>query len=154
MKRAFPLPQFAAPHVLACLLCLFCLAAVALPGRAARAAQGESDVVKIPVSDVSSTAKFYKFDADGVTVKYFLVKAPDGTIRSALDACEACFPAKKGYKQDGEFMNCVNCGQKFHVGRVGMVKGGCNPHPLKNVVEGDMVVISKAELAEGVKFFK
>lgn len=119
------------------------------------AALAQDDVVKIPVADVSDgQAHFYKLNVDGVSVKYFLVKAPDGTIRSALDACEACFPEKKGYKQAGEVMVCVNCGQKFHVSRVGMVKGGCNPHPLKSAVVDGQVVISKADLAEGVKYFK
>ena len=141
MKRALPLLFLAA-------LASLTLASLAVTARAA------DDVVKIPVAEISDTARFYKFDADGVTVKYFLVKAPDGTIRSALDACDVCFPAQKGYKQAGEFMTCVNCGQKFHVSRVGMVKGGCNPHPVKNTVEGDQVVISKAELAEGVRYFK
>lgn len=122
----------------------------ALPG-AARAAD---DTVAIPLSDVSDTAKFYKFDADGVTVKYFLIKAPDGTVRSALDACDVCFPEKKGYKQAGDMMVCVNCGQKFHVSRIGMIKGGCNPHPVPNKVEGDKVLINKADLAAGVKYFK
>ena len=118
------------------------------------AARAGDDVVKIPLKDVSETALFKKIDVDGVTVSYFLVKAPDGTVRSALNACETCFLEKKGYKQDGEFMVCANCGQKFHVSRIGMVKGGCNPHPLANTIEGDQVVISKAELALGVKFFK
>ena len=118
------------------------------------AARAADDVVRIPVSEISDTAKYYKIDADGVTVKYFLIKAPDGTIRSALDACDVCFPAKKGYKQSGEFMICTNCGQRFHASRIALVKGGCNPHPLKNTIEGDNVVISKAELAEGVRYFK
>jgi len=112
------------------------------------------DVVRIPLSDVSDTAKFYKLDVDGTTVKYFLIKAPDGTVRSALDACDVCYPEKKGYKQAGEFMICVNCGQKFHVSRVGLVKGGCNPHPLPNSVQGSDVVINKSDLALGVKYFK
>ncbi len=118
------------------------------------AARAADDQVRIPLKDISGTAKFYKLDVDGTTVKYFVVKAPDGTVRSALDACDVCFPEKKGYKQDGEFMVCVNCGQKFHVSRVGMVKGGCNPHPLPNTVEGPDVVISKADLAQGLKYFK
>jgi uncharacterized membrane protein len=132
-------------HILLPLLLL-----LALP-LAARAAD---DTVKIPVKDVSDTAKFYKLDVNGTTVKYFVVKAPDGTVRSALDACDVCFPEKKGYKQQGEFMVCVNCGQKFHVSRVGLVKGGCNPHPLPNKVDGDSVVISKDDLAQGVKYFQ
>lgn len=118
------------------------------------AARAADDTVKVPLGDVSDTAKYYKFDADGTTVKYFLIKAPDGTVRSALDACDVCFPEKKGYKQAGEFMVCVNCGMKFHVSRVGMVKGGCNPHPVANKVEDGQVVLSKAELASGVKYFK
>ncbi|WP_243311216.1 DUF2318 domain-containing protein [Fundidesulfovibrio agrisoli] len=120
----------------------------------APAARAADDTVSIPLSDVSDSAKFYKLDVDGVTVKYFVIKAPDGTVRSALDACDVCFPEKKGYKQSGDVMVCVNCGQKFHVSRVGMVKGGCNPHPLPNKVEGDKVVIQKSDLAQGVKYFK
>lgn len=118
------------------------------------AASAADDAVKIPLKDVSDSAKFYKLDVDGTTVKYFVLKAPDGTVRSALDACDVCFPEKKGYKQQGEFMICTNCGQKFHVSRVGMVKGGCNPHPLTNKVEGSDVVILKSDLALGVKYFK
>ncbi|MFP5221724.1 MAG: DUF2318 domain-containing protein [Acidobacteriota bacterium] len=133
---------------LAALLALAVIIALPLAVRAA------DDTVKIPVKDVSETAKFYKFDADGVTVKYFLIKAPDGSVRAALDACDACYPEKKGYKQAGEFMICQNCGMKFHVSRVSMVKGGCNPHPVASKVEGDDVVITKAELASGVKYFK
>lgn len=120
----------------------------------APAARAADDTVSIPLSDVSDSAKFYKFDANGVTVKYFMIKAPDGSVRSALDACDVCFPEKKGYKQSGDVMVCVNCGMKFPVSRVGMVKGGCNPHPLPNKVEGDKVVIQKSDLALGVKYFK
>jgi uncharacterized membrane protein len=142
---ASPSPQ---AFFLAALLALALIIALPLTVRAA------DDTVRIPVKDVSETAKFYKFDAGGVTVKYFLIKAPDGTVRAALDACDACYPEKKGYKQSGEFMVCQNCGMKFHVSRVSMVKGGCNPHPVASKVEGDSVVISKAELASGVKYFK
>lgn len=116
--------------------------------------RADDDAIRVPAKDVSETAKFFKFDADGVTVKYFLIKAPDGSIRAALDACDACYPEKKGYKQAGEFMVCQNCGMKFHVSRVSMVKGGCNPHPVASRVDGSDVVIAKAELASGVKYFK
>lgn len=130
------------------LLPLLLLLALPLAARAA------DDTVRIPLKDISGTAKFYKLDVGGTTVKYFVVKAPDGTVRSALDACDVCFPEKKGYKQEGEFMVCANCGQKFHVSRVGMVKGGCNPHPLPNTIDGSDVVISKSDLAQGVNYFK
>jgi uncharacterized membrane protein len=118
------------------------------------AALTADDTVNIPLKDVSETAKFYKYDASGTTVKYFVLKAPDGTARVALDACEACWPEKKGYKQQGEFMICVNCGMKFHASRVSVAKGGCNPHPVASKVEADQVVIAKSELDQGVKYFK
>lgn len=118
------------------------------------AAMAGDATVSIPLNNVSDTATLYTYNAGGVSVKYFLVKAPDGTVRSALDACDVCFPSKKGYKQTGEFMTCVNCGQKFHISRVGMLKGGCNPHPVANTVEGDKVLLSKDELAQGVKYFQ
>lgn len=129
---------------------LFLLALIPLSG-VARAAD---DAIRVPLKDVSDKALFKKVDIDGVTVQFFLIKAPDGTVRSALNACEACYPEKKGYRQEGEMMVCDNCGQKFAPSRIGMQKGGCNPHPIANTVEGGDVVISRAELAQGVKFFK
>ena len=87
-------------------------------------------------------------------MRYFLVKAPDGSIRAALDACEVCAPEKKGFKQVGQAMVCVNCGKQFPLGRIGLTSGGCNPHPLKATVQGDQVLVDRAELTEGVRFFK
>ena len=65
------------------------------------------------------------------TIRYFVLKSSDGVIRAAFDACDVCWPANKGYYQEGDYMVCRNCGRKFASVLVNEVKGGCNPAPLK-----------------------
>ncbi|MDF1551591.1 MAG: Fe-S-containing protein, partial [Deferrisomatales bacterium] len=56
------------------------------------------------------TARFFGHQtADGVQVRFFVLKSSDGVIRSAFDACDACWAAGKGYRQDGDEMVCQNC---------------------------------------------
>jgi uncharacterized membrane protein len=94
----------------------------------------------------------YSFD-DGITVKYFVLKSSDGVIRAAFDACDVCWPAGKGYYQDGDVMVCRNCSRKFASVLVNEVKGGCNPAPLNRRVEGDTVVIDMADIMDGKQYF-
>jgi uncharacterized membrane protein len=64
-----------------------------------------------------------------------------------------CFPEKKGYSQDGEFMVCNNCGQRFHVSPRGRGQGRLNPGPLARSVDGKDLVIKAADLAAGLHYF-
>jgi len=98
-------------------------------------------------------ARFYKARAGGKEVRFFVVRTADGKVRTAFDACDVCWPARKGYKQDGQFMICVNCGQRFHLRQVGDVHGGCNPSPLASSVQDGKVVIGEAALAAGAGYF-
>ena len=41
-------------------------------------------------------AQFYSYDAGGTEVKYFVMQSKDGEYRAAFDACDVCFPNKKG----------------------------------------------------------
>jgi len=87
-------------------------------------------------------------------VRFFVVKSTDGTIRAALDACDVCFRAKKGYVQQGDNMICINCGLKFRTDKVNVLTGGCNPHPLKRAIKDGKVLISQDEVVAGMKYFK
>lgn len=110
--------------------------------------------VRISVGDVSDgKAHFYSFQNAGKTVKFFVVKSPDGVIRAAFDACDVCYHAKKGYSQEGDFMICNNCGMKFHSSRVNVVEGGCNPAPLKREKVGEELVIKVDDILLGNRFF-
>lgn len=110
--------------------------------------------IQIPIKDVNDgKAHYYQYKNGGSTVKFFVVKSSDGTIRAAFDACDVCFPAKKGYSQDGDFMVCNNCGRKFHSSRINVEKGGCNPAPLIREVAGKHLVINVADVIPGSRFF-
>lgn len=110
--------------------------------------------VTIPVADVDDgQAHFYTYDADGKDVKFFVLKSRDGIIRAAFDACDVCFGEKKGYSQEGDFMICNNCGQRFHSSRINEVRGGCNPSPLHRNDDGRNVTISANDLKDGARYF-
>jgi len=106
--------------------------------------------VKIPISEISETAKHYSFDVNGKEVNYFLVKGSNGEIRSAFDACDVC-GGYKGYRQEGTDMVCNNCGRSFSIDSIGTENkgGGCWPSFLENKIGGDYVLISESELANG-----
>lgn len=118
-------------------------------------AASDGTVVKIEAAMFKDgKAHFFKYDAPGdITVRYFVIKSSDGVIRAAFDACDVCWRAGKGYKQDGDVMVCVNCNRRFPSVKVNEVKGGCNPAPLKRSVQNGKVVIQVADILEGRRYF-
>ena len=111
--------------------------------------------VKIPVAEISDgQAHFYSYDAGGTEVKYFVMQSKDGEYRAAFDACDVCYPNKKGYTQDGDQMVCNNCGQRFDSSRINEVKGGCNPSPIDRKVKGQELVLKTDDLQAGVQYFQ
>ena len=113
-----------------------------------------ADEVRIPLSALDSgKAIFLKADLGGTEIHYFAVKSGDGVYRAAYDACDVCYRMNRGYRQEGDLMVCNNCGQSFPSAKVNEVKGGCNPAPLARAVEGEHLVIRKADLAAGGPYF-
>jgi uncharacterized membrane protein len=113
-----------------------------------------AEQVTYPVSQfISGQAQFFTYQADGLTIKYFIVRAVDGVIRAAFDACDVCWPAGKGYHQEGEDMVCNNCGRHFKTTMIGDVQGGCNPAPLKNRIENDTLILAANDLRAGKSYF-
>jgi len=132
--------------LLICLLASFAFACSSVESDA-----GGSDLIKpssgqlqIPLAKVSDgKAHYYRAKADdGTMVHFFVLKSKDGVVRAAIDACDVCYKAGKGYYQDGDFMVCENCGQRFASNRINIVKGGCNPAPLNREVQGDNLVVA------------
>jgi uncharacterized membrane protein len=116
---------------------------------------GASKGITVPVSTFDDgKAKYFSYQAPGgKTIKFFALKSSDGVIRAAFDACDVCYQSKKGYRQEGDFMVCNNCGQRFSSVRVNEVKGGCNPSPLERKIEGENLVITVADILTGSKYF-
>jgi len=98
-------------------------------------------------------ARHFQHVAGDFKIKYFVLKSADGIIRAAFDACDVCWPAGKGYYQEGDYMVCRNCGRKFASVLVNEVKGGCNPAPLNRKLENGKVIIEVKDILEGQQYF-
>ncbi len=111
--------------------------------------------VSFPVRAFSDgQAKYFQYPSgNGITVRFFVLKSSDGIIRAAFDACDVCWREGKGYYQEGDFMVCRNCGQRFASIKVNEIKGGCNPAPLDRKVVGEKLVIQIADILQGSTFF-
>lgn len=110
--------------------------------------------ISIPLKDVDDgEAHYFQYENGDASVKFFVVKSNDGVIRAAFDACDVCYPEKKGYSQDGDFMICNNCGRRFHESRINVVEGGCNPAPLKRAVVADQLIIEVKDILPGSRYF-
>jgi len=110
--------------------------------------------ISFPTGDFyDGKARYYSYDYQGTEIKFFLLKSSDGVVRAAFDACDVCYPAQKGYRQEGDYMVCNNCGQRFASLRINEEKGGCNPSPLQRSLVGDMVVIAEEDLIQGASYF-
>jgi uncharacterized membrane protein len=114
----------------------------------------ENGLIKIDVSKVDDgKAHYYTAKVGGKDVKFFILKSNDGIIRAAFDACDVCYSEKKGYRQDGDYMICNNCGQRFHSSRINVVKGGCNPSPIQRKYDEQYVYINYKDLRPGTMYF-
>jgi uncharacterized membrane protein len=98
-------------------------------------------------------ARYFQHVAGEFNIKYFVLKSSDGIIRAAFDACDVCWPAGKGYYQEGDYMVCRNCGRRFASVLVNEVKGGCNPAPLNRRIENGKVVVEINDILDGRQYF-
>jgi uncharacterized membrane protein len=99
-------------------------------------------------------AQYFQYPVgNGITVRFFILRSSDGIVRAAYDACDVCWREGKGYYQDGDFMVCRNCGQRFASVKVNEIKGGCNPAPLNRTIVGDKLVIKIADIIQGSQYF-
>jgi len=132
---------------------VFILLIAALVGIfALRTSSSKNDYIKIPVQEITGQAKFYEIEDRGVKIRFFAVRASDGSIKTAFDACDVCFRSKKGYRQEGNYIVCNNCGNRYLIDEFGTKNkrpGGCWPGYLENIIEGDYLIIKKSDLLEG-----
>jgi uncharacterized membrane protein len=124
---------------------------------AATAAGGQSRVTEFTynVSDFADgKARYYSYKSpQGLNIRYFLLKSSDGVIRAAFDACDTCWSAGKGYRQEGDHMVCNNCGLRFASVKINEVKGGCNPAPLTRSTSGDKIIVKVKDIVEQGSFY-
>ena len=110
--------------------------------------------VRIPIAELADrVAHYYTFMVGALPVEFFAIWTPDNEIRTALNACDICYRAKLGYRQDGAFMVCSNCGNRFPMERIALATGGCNPVPLAARIDGQDHVVTGLALEVGLAYF-
>ncbi len=115
---------------------------------------GDSTFVTFPTSLFEDGKARHFEHVDGkLTIRYFILKSSDGIIRAAFDACDVCWPAGKGYYQEGDNMVCRNCGRRFASVMVNEVQGGCNPAPLNRTMDNGKLVIQVKDILDGRQYF-
>ena len=122
--------------------------------QAAPVAQVSGQEVVYPVQMFENgEARHFSYQHGKFNIKYFVLKSSDGVLRAAFDACDVCWPAGKGYHQEGDNMVCRNCGKRFSSVLINEVKGGCNPAPLRRQIVADNLVIKVPDIIEGKQYF-
>jgi uncharacterized membrane protein len=110
--------------------------------------------ITLDVSGLKTTSsKHYLYRAGGNSVRFFLVRDGQGKVRAAADACEVCRDEGKGYKLKDGAMLCLNCGRRFPLHRIGILVGGCNPHPLNFAEDGSSVILTVQEVLSAAEYF-
>ena len=103
--------------------------------------------VRIPLASLSDgTAQFHVYQARDKPIRFFALKGGDGAYRVALDACEVCYHAKKGYYQNGEEMVCRQCGNSYPPALIDEAPGGCHPVALPREVAGADLLIRGSDI--------
>jgi uncharacterized membrane protein len=104
--------------------------------------------ITIPLSHIKTEAKFYTYESNDVDIRYFAVIGSDGEVHVATDACDLCYEAKRGYKQENDVMKCINCGLTFPIDDIGdqNTGGGCWPSYIPISITDENLIIEISDL--------
>lgn len=103
----------------------------------------EDGKIIIDTTNITANVTFVNYEIDNVIIQFVVVRGTDGNVRIAFNTCQACNPSPNAYfKQVGEYLQCQNCGNKFHIDKIGIEKGGCNPAPVeeKEVKDNEIII--------------
>jgi len=110
----------------------------------AKSIQADNGEVRIPMSEISdANLHIYNVDASGTNVRFMVIRKPNGSWGTALDACLICGTA--GYRQEGSNVICRNCASAIYIPTIGEA-GGCNPVGVPSHLENGALVIDVASL--------
>lgn len=114
------------------------------------------DIVII-ANEITETARFYPYKIGNTDMEIFAARASDNTIRTAFNTCQVCYDSGRGYYvQEGDEFVCQNCGNRFKLDQIEVIKGGCNPVPImkeNKVDDGTTITISGEFLASYKELF-
>ena len=117
--------------------------------------QQDDDELVISVASLNTKAKFYVYSTGGLNYDFFAVIGSDNDVHVAFDACDSCFAAKLGYRQNSNVMICNNCGNQFLINGIGTenLQGGCWPSYLPvTVANGEIIINISDVVSKGYLF--
>ncbi len=117
--------------------------------------QAKDNRIVIMLDEVSDKkAHYYTYRKSGKRINFFVRTDGKGTVSAYFDACFTCYKKKKGYRQEGSDLICIECSMKFGLAEEKWEeKDGCNPIYLKSVIENNSLVIDTAVIEKGAKLF-
>jgi high-affinity iron transporter len=115
----------------------------------ARAVDVVNGTVRIPATEVQDgNLHLFTLSTNGHTIRFMVIKKPNGTYGTALDACLIC--GAEGYRQDGQNVICRHCASAIYIPTIGQ-KGGCNPIGFNSQVDGSDVVIDVSAVVKAAQ---
>lgn len=132
-------------------------AELAFNGEEGETVNATDDAIELALNQFQdSTAQYYNTTLDsGKTVYFFVVMDANGVYRAAANACQVCHDSMLGFRQEGNFMICNTCGNKYPLEKIATEKGGCNPIPINPALEttAESVYVQISDIEQISEFF-
>jgi len=118
-----------------------------------------TQTIEQPISDISTTIKKYTYtylmsSTEKKDIRYIIVKASNGDIKTSFDACDVCYKDNKGYSQKNNQIICNKCGNTFNIDTIGIkVTGSCFPGYLPHTLGTDSVIFKVSDITSGAYLF-
>jgi len=117
-----------------------------------------SGLIRVRIDDVGdgNLHRYSYITDDGHVVRFFLMNTLTNSstgrkkIGVVFDACMLC--GDMGYIQNKKEVICIACNVRMFVPSIGK-EGGCNPIPLKHLIENDSIIIAAKDLDLGARYF-
>jgi len=118
----------------------------------------------IPIEDIKEYINFYPVEIDGFQTEIMAVKAPDGTVRTAFNACHFCYQRSSDPKALGYFTQIPGprlvslCGSErvYTMDKIQVSSAACHPEPIMNEnkkITASSVTVTKEYLLKAKTMF-
>ena len=118
----------------------------------------------IPIADLNEYINFYPVVIDGLQMEIMAVKAPDGSIRTAFNACHYCYQRSDDPKVLGYFMQTTGpllvslCGSErtYTMDKIQVSSDACHPEPIaaaNRTASSSSVIITREYLQQAKAMF-
>jgi hypothetical protein len=113
----------------------------------------KEEEITIPLAEIKEEAQWYEYEIGDKEISFFVVKGDDGKVRVAFDSCDVCYYSEKGYYQEGDYMVCENCGNRYPIiglGEENKTSGGCWPGYLTYSIDDESIIIRTKDLIDNI----